>query len=756
MRVSKIAISLLLACACPAFAQQAKGTQETANEQDNNSKAAANKQVEVISIFGQRNELETAIGSAFVLSEAQLALNEFDDIHRVLQSVPGVYIREEDGYGLRPNIGLRGATSERSSKIALMEDGILIAPAAYAAPAAYYFPLISRMTQVEVFKGPAAIKYGPNTVGGAINMVSRAVATIDDGPQAEIDLAYGETNYQKAHGFYSQSFDINNIGELGFLVEGITLSSDGFKDLDTNGGASKDTGFDKSEVIFKANFTPKNTDYYQFWQVKMGYGEEVSHETYLGLSDADFSLKPTRRYVASENDKMDWEHYQFQVSHYLELNDDTSIYTQAYRKDFDRDWDRFNSFNTNRSMATILTSPDTGINALYMEVLTGERDSLTQEERLLFTLNDRKFYSQGIESKLFWDTRWLAADVAIDVGVRLHQDQVARNHRVDEYVMQSGHLSLFGNRATITHNEDTATALATYANANLDFGQLNLSAGVRVEYIEGEAISYNLQTGAQESALKNDTTVVMPGVGAFYKITEQLGALFGVNKGYVPNSPGQDSSIDPEESWNYEFGLRYSDEQTKAELVGFFNDYSNLKGNCTFANGCLAQLGQEFNGGEVDVYGVEASFNTRFNISNNLSMPINLAYTFTQSEFQNSFQSTFSQWGNVSAGDELPYLPENQLSVEVTIAHQNWQVSLLFKYVAAMLEAAGTATELEGYYTEDIQQIDLSSWYQLNDSLKLYGKIDNLTDDAVIVSRRPFGARSSKPRQAIVGIKYSF
>jgi Fe(3+) dicitrate transport protein len=756
MRLSKLALSLMLTCSCATFAQEARNAQEIQSQQNNNRTKTTNKQIEVISIFGQRNELETAIGSAFVLSEEQLELNEFDDIHRVLQTVPGVYIREEDGYGLRPNIGLRGATSERSSKIALMEDGILIAPAAYAAPAAYYFPLISRMTQVEVFKGPAAIKYGPNTVGGAINMVSRSVVSVDDGRQAEVDLAYGETNYQKAHGFYSESYDIESIGELGFLLEGITIKSDGFKDLDTNGGASKDTGFDKSEVIFKANYIPSDTEHYQFWQFKMGYGEEVSHETYLGITDEDFSQSPIRRYVASANDKMDWEHYQFQISHYIELSGATSLYTQAYRRDFDRDWDRFNSFNTNRSMATILTSPDTGVNALYMQVLTGERDTLTQQERLLFTLNDRKFYSQGIESKLFWDTRWLDADLAIDLGVRLHQDQVARNHRQDEYAIQGGQLALIGNRETITLNEDTATAFATYANANLDFGQLNLSAGVRVEYIEGEAINFDLDTGLEESRSTNNTTVVMPGFGAFYKITEQWGALFGVNKGYVPNSPGQDDSIDPEESWNYEFGLRYSDTSTKAELVGFYNDYSNLKGNCTFSNGCLDELGQEFNGGEVDVYGVEASLNTRFNVSDSIELPINIAYTHTQSEFQNSFKSSFSQWGNVNEGDELPYLPENQLSVEVALAHENWQVSLLFKYVEKMLEAAGTATELEGYYTGDIQQVDLSSWYQVNDAIRIYGKIDNLTDDTVIVSRRPFGARSGKPRQAIVGMKYTF
>ena len=68
------------------------------------------------------------------------------------------------------DIGLRGANPDRSAKLTLMEDGVLMGPAPYSAPAAYYFPLTTRMTAVEVFKGPASIRYGPNTIGGAINL----------------------------------------------------------------------------------------------------------------------------------------------------------------------------------------------------------------------------------------------------------------------------------------------------------------------------------------------------------------------------------------------------------------------------------------------------------------------------------------------------------------------------------------------------------------------------------------------------------
>lgn len=695
---------------------------------------------DVIQIFGNQNALETATGSGFVLNEAALEQFEFDDIHRVLQSVPGVYIREEDGYGLRPNIGLRGATSERSSKIALMEDGVLIAPAPYSAPAAYYFPNVSRMTQLEVFKGPSAITYGPNTVGGAINMLSRPVSPEDSG---EFDVAIGEQAYGKIHGHYSK-----NIDNIGILVEGVHLRADGFKTLPED----DNTGFVKNEILGKANYSFDNDPYNQQIQLKVGYSEEVSHETYLGITDADFAEDPYQRYAGSQNDKFDWEHLQLQASHYIELNPDMTVVTQVYRRDFNRDWDRLNGFNSSRSLDTILSSPDTGLNSRFLEILKGEEDSLTSDETLVFTLNDRTFYSQGIQSKLSWDSQLGDADMTIDAGLRVHQDQVERLHRARYFEMVNGQMVFAGQLDDIvTNNKDTTTAIAAFVNSKIQFGDLHSSFGLRVENIDGESNDYVTQT-----VQDNSDTVVLPGLGAFYQITPQLGVLAGVNKGFVPNSPGEESDIKPEESWNYELGLRANVADWNMEALGFFNDYSNLKGSCTFSSGCTTELDVEFNGGEVDIYGLELSANGKIEISNNLTMPINLAYTHTQSEFQTTFDSTFSQWGNVVAGDELPYLPENQFNLQVGVAGDNWQVDLAYKYVAEMSEAAGTGVELEGVYTSSISQIDLAAWYQVNDALRIYSKLDNLTDEVEIVSRRPFGARPGKPRQFIIGAKYAF
>ncbi len=123
-------------------------------------------------IVGSKEGVNLITGSATYLDIDDLRVHSISDINSALRRVPGVYVRPEAGYGNFPNISLRGIDMGRSSKVTIMEDGILAVPAPYSAPAAYYSPTLERMSGLEVIKGSSQVKYGPHTTGGAINYLA--------------------------------------------------------------------------------------------------------------------------------------------------------------------------------------------------------------------------------------------------------------------------------------------------------------------------------------------------------------------------------------------------------------------------------------------------------------------------------------------------------------------------------------------------------------------------------------------------------
>ena len=106
--------------------------------------------IESVTIIGSKEDARNIAGSGAVISNDDLQKTMDTDIQKILSAVPGVFFRTEDGYGLRPNISIRGTTIDRSSKVTIMEDGVLVAPAPYTSASAYYFPTTGRINSVEV------------------------------------------------------------------------------------------------------------------------------------------------------------------------------------------------------------------------------------------------------------------------------------------------------------------------------------------------------------------------------------------------------------------------------------------------------------------------------------------------------------------------------------------------------------------------------------------------------------------------------
>ncbi len=701
-----------------------------------------------VSIFGTEEERARRAGAASAVNEEALETYEYNDVHRALQQVTGIYVRDEEGFGLRPNIGLRGASSERSAKVTLMEDGVLLTPAPYSAPAAYYFPMTTRMTAVEVFKGPAAVEFGPNTIGGAINMVTRGVP--ERGHEGMVDIAGGQHGFTKAHAHYGQA-----VGRgFGVVLEAVDLRSTGFKSLDGGG----DTGFEKRELMLKLRQRFGADDAPQSVQLKLGYADETSRETYLGLSDADFEADPYRRYAASQEGRMQWERLQGVLDYSATLGS-VELRATLYRHDFERGWRKLNGFDGGPSIAEVLANPDSGRSALFFGILSGQEDSTpgVDEEALRIGTNLRTFVSQGAQTQLRWKHDGETWFNELRAGLRVHHDQIQRKHSEGGFTMQSGVLvpQTPENREPdeTANNLGRSIALALHVvDEYAPFKGLYLTPGIR-----GEMIRTDFEERLGGSGSDATDFVWVPGLGVYWQALESLGVLAGVHKGFSAVAPGQADAVEPESSINYEAGLRFAHAETRAELIGFFNDYGNMSSECTFSTGCdPADLNAQLNAGEVFVYGLEASAHQAVSLPATLSLEVDLSYTLTLSDFRTGFTSVNPQLGQVEEGDELPYVPVHQLNGRVALLHPYFQVFASVTHVGDMRDVAGQGEIPASELIEAHTVLDVGAAWPFTEADEIYLRADNLLDTEYMASRRPFGARPGKPLSVFAGYKHRF
>ena len=706
--------------------------------------------VESMTLTGGSTGIRNIPGSAYFISPKQIQKFSYTDINRTLRAVPGINIQEEDGFGLRPNIGLRGTGVERSSKITVMEDGVLMAPAPYTAPAAYYFPTIGRMQAVEILKGSSQIKYGPYTTGGAINLIS---TQIPDRFSGKINLfagSFGSFNLHAAAG--------NSHEYFGYSVETFQYKSDGFKVLDNNAN----TGFDKKDYLMKVRInTKRDAKVYQSLTFKVGRTFEVSNETYLGLTEDDFSESPYRRYAASQKDQMTTDHTMYQATHVLSISNKFNITTIAYRTEFNRNWYKLSKITSDVGtvkIGSLLDSPGDYQNAY--SIMTGEEDS--DDDALSVKANNRAYYSQGVQTVLGYNFETGKLSHALELGVRIHEDNVDRFQWVDKYKMDGGIMQLTtdGTPGTESNRIEHATAFASYFQYKLKYDKLTVIPGMRYENIMFSRDDYGKndveRSGVNLNSRTNQVEAYIPGVGADYKFNTALSVFAGVHKGFSP--PGSKEETKPEESINYELGTRYTKRSLSGEVVIFFNDYKNLLGSDLAAAGGGGTTDQ-FNGGEVQTKGLEFQLNYNlFSLTTitSLSAPISIVYTYTDAVFQNNFDSDFDAWGEVQSGDELPYIAHNQFSFLVGLESKSFGVNLSGKYVDEMRTKAGGG-DMDPMYKTDAQFImDVSASYNMSKYASFVINVTNLTNEVNVIARRPAGLRPGMPRAFMLGLKVKF
>jgi Fe(3+) dicitrate transport protein len=717
-----------------------------------------------MTIIGSRTNVEHLPGAGTFVDEIQIRNQTQTDINKVLIQVPGVYVRQEDGYGLFANVSLRGADTSRSAKLTMMEDGILTAPAPYSAPASYYTPNAGRMSGLEVLKGSSQIAYGPHTTAGVINNLA---THFEQPTPGYLKLMVGSDEELLAHFIYEGASE-TKVGNVGYLVENFFHSVGGFKQIDaTPDFAEVDrTGYVRNEPMLKLFWEPK-TDTPQRLEFKIGYSNFDADETYLGLADPDFAEKPNRRYSASRYDNIDTEALRTNLRHTVKPTETLSIDTTLYYQSFHRNW--FKLLRINDGARNIGLSEAIASNGTPLDILKGQAQG-----RLDYRNNNRDYALAGLEiraTQTFETGDWTHE---LEGSARFHNDYIRRFQQDESFTQddegvitdhQEGPPGGGGNRRQET------SAFAAYLQDRATVGNLSLVPGLRYEHIRYSYTEYNTSGSPDEITGQGESSVdvVVPGLGFNYAAGGRMSLFGGIYRGYSVPGPRAHakSGVDLEYSIGYELGVRTrTDTGFFTETTAFYTDFTDL---IVIDNIGGSGSGTTENVGDVNTYGLEFSGGYDFGryIGKDWRLPVSLVATYTSSKLDGDVSSADPEsiFSGGKDGNDVPYIPTWQFHFSGALENKGAGFYLDATYLDRTYTSASNVTDLtnpEGTpdarfgQTDSAVLLDLTVRYPIIEDLVLFATIKNALDEEYIVSRHPAGARPGRPRTFQGGAEWRF
>ena len=605
---------------------------------------------ETITVFGSRitPAPEKVPGAVTVIERATLESSRALTTTEVLRKVPGVTVRDEEGFGLRPNIGFRGTNPTRSTKVLLLEDGLPLTYAPYGDNASYYHPPIERFESIEILKGSGQIAYGPSTVAGVVNYLTPMPPAE---PSMTIVLKSGMHDYFNAHLSAGGTW-----GKTGVLVDFMRKEGEGARDntsstLDDVNLKVLHTFSARQSLTLRANY----------------YGEE-SNVTYSGLRQSEYEHDPRQNPFA--NDYFYGDRYGASLVHRLGVRDALILTTSAYGAFFKRHWWRQSSNSAQRPNDS--ADPNCGGMANLLS-------TCGNEGRL------REYRTGGIESRVQWTPRLFGVPNELQAGVRLHAE-------AQERLQINGDTPTSRSGQTVENNARDNLAFAAFVQDRLTFGRWTVTPGLRFERISYERLN-RLANGGAGASGTTELTQVVPGLGVSW--TRGDTTIFsGVHRGFAPprtediiTNAGGVVDLDPELSWNTELGVRSAVRPgLSLEATLFRMDYENQIVPSSVAGGIGATL---TNAGATTHEGVEAGarFDSAAFLGTRHNASIAVAYTNVWNASYNG--PRFSAVPGFSttdiSGNRLPYAPRSTWTIELGY--------LLPRGIETVLEAVHTSDQ---------------------------------------------------------------
>ena len=681
-------------------------------------------------------------GASSIVQESRLRNTLPLSGSEVLRSVPGVHVQDEEGLGLRANIGIRGLDPDRSRTVLVLEDGLPVALGPYGEPELYYTPPIDRMSRVEVLKGSGSILFGPQTIGGVINYVTPEPPVL---PSGRATLLAGSGRYRMGRVSYGGTW-----GGAGMMSSGFYRRADDIRGLLLR----------QTDVTTRLTFRPGPRDAVG---VKLSIYDERSSSTYVGLTDSIFRADPD--YVPAPDDRLRLRRYAAAATHERDLGAAGTLRTAVYVYQTTRDWQR-QDYSYTPSGAGYMFLPSTGN-------------------------RNRSFEVAGIEPR--YRGRLGAAE--LEAGVRAHYERAR-----DQHINGSTATSFSGE---IRDDEiRDGVAFAAFAQTRLFLNdRLRLSPGLRLEYFQYDrrilrtrvrreisdpdgGVSTTRRPEDVDLRSGDDVVQLIPGLGLSWFGGPSWELFAGAHRGFSPprikdallyddetlppgRQPGDPVSLqlDAERSWNLELGARLRPRPgIRLEATAFLLDFSNQIVEPSASAGSVAQAALA-NQGETRHRGFESVVAVDWGVLLGRSVRLETGFGWT------AIDATFSadrflvrapgDTVNIR-GNRLPYAPRHLLSGSVELgAEGRFALRLDALRVAAQfadnLETAAPGANGRTGLIPAHFVAGLSGWWRVpGTGLRAVGTLKNLFDRTYIASRRPEGIKPGLPRLLQLGLEAGF
>lgn len=567
----------------------------------------------------------------------------------LLERVPGINGYADDGFGnSRLSIGIRGLNPRRSARVLLLEDGIPIQPAVYIYPNAYYNPPAERIGAVEVIKGSAALRFGPQTMGGVVNYLTQKPGN-----------ARGFTTQLTGgnNGYYSVFSELRGRGTENVLSDIQLLYKHG-------NGFRENNAFDQVNGTLKTHFRLSED---KILYLKVNSNFENSNATYTGLTEYSFRTNPNFNPKADDNFRVLRTSLDIIYTHKItqNLTSNTTVYTSI----FDRRWWREDD---------IFVRPDaleTGNLTPVPYYQTGALVRIGNGKSNFGIL--RTFYVGGVERNYTFKHTIGNGLGNVDIGARIHWERFIDDKKVGDAPDARDGVYFTGTPGSTedavkilgqSHHYETL-ALALYAKEQVEWQKLTVTPGVRFEVFKQERVD-RLRGAVFADKV---STVLLPGIGANYQFG-QWNLFGGIHRGYTAPSSGalkisnfgqnvEAGGLDlkPERSWNMEIGIRSEGTGLAVETAGFLILVEDL---------VAAGRGTAFkNLGKVTLSGLEVAMTVGLSEFVSILPNVNLAYTYLQTEVTDGIVKSATIAGNVDVvlnGNELPYAPRHTLTLGIS------------------------------------------------------------------------------------------